>query len=69
MGSRNLAHRAMTRAELMAVPIGTPVVDGDMTIFIKQESAMWRSERGVVITTGTLEKHSPIKPWTGLVPR
>lgn len=67
MGQRNLARRAMTRAELIAFPLGWTVVDGNMTIYTKCDTDLWESETGRRIHTDTLHRppHIPVRPWTG----
>lgn len=66
MSGRNLAYRALTRAELDKLPVGALVIDASMDISVKREDGLWEGEEMAPITTAKLTKYGPIRRWKGL---
>lgn len=64
----NLAATSLNRAKLTALPLGTPVIDANMTIYVKREHTMWEGEDGHKIQLDSLycAAHKPIRRWKGL---
>lgn len=62
---KNLALKDLTRAAIRKLPIGTPIFDGNMDIYVKLEETLWESEKGKHITTEVLLRppHTPLRPY------
>lgn len=62
----NRARRALSLAQMEALPPGSHVIDGSMDISTKRADGLWEGHEMAPITSTKLRKYGPIKLWTGL---
>jgi hypothetical protein len=67
MGGRNLARQSLTPEKLDALPVGTPVINANMDIFVRRADGRWEGEYMTPVTS-TLHKSGPIRIWPHPVP-